>query len=218
MTKVAVILSGCGYLDGSEIHEAVLCLLALAKEGYQYRCFAPDKEQAKVVNHLNKKEIKTEQRNSLVEASRIARGEISPLEALKEKDFEAILMPGGMGAALNLCNFAEKGVDCVVDPVLKAILLKFYQAKKSIGATCIAPVVIAKSLQGIANAEMTLGMNERYRDILNQMGMKGKLAKVHECISDSEHFIYTTPCYMEPDDLVGMSLGVDVLVKQLFSR
>ena len=212
MGKVAVILSGCGYLDGSEIHESVLCLLHLSKKGHEYMCYAPDKEQKKVMNHLNKKEVKTEKRNCLSEASRIARGNIAPLESLKEKEFDALLMPGGMGAVLNFSDFTEKGVHCTIDKVLKEIILSFFKAKKPIGATCIAPVLIAKALEGIASVQMTLGTDKEYQSILNQMGMKGKLASVKECICDTEHLIYTTPCYMEPDDLAGMSEGVEALV------
>ena len=218
MAKVALVLSGCGYLDGSEIHETVLCLLSLAKAGHQYHCFAPDKEQIKVVNHLSRKEIKMEKRNALIEAARVARGEVAPLESLQEKDFAAILMPGGMGAILTLCNFAEKGIECTVDPLLKTVLLKFYQAKKPIGATCISPLVVAQALRGVASVEMTLGTDEHYRDILNQMGMKGKLAKVNECISDAKHLVYTTPCYMEQRDLVGMHQGIEMLVQHMFLR
>lgn len=217
MVKVAVILSGCGYLDGSEIHEAVLCLLALSKKGCQYVCFAPDKEQKKVMNHKLKKEILSEKRNCLVEAARIARGNVFPLESLKEKEFNALLFPGGMGAALNLCDFAEKGVHCTVDPILKDIIVSFYKAKKPIGATCIAPVVVAKALEGIASVEMTLGSDKVNQSILNQMGMKGVLASVKDCVVDSKHLIYTTPCYMEPDDLAGMSQGVESLVSQMLS-
>jgi enhancing lycopene biosynthesis protein 2 len=212
MAKVAVILSGAGYLDGSEIHESVLCLLMLSKKGCHYECFAPDREQKKVMNHLNKKESKAEKRNCLLEASRIARGKIAPLESLKEKEFDALLMPGGMGAVLNLCDFAEKGIHCSVDSHLKETIREFYKAKKPIAATCIAPIVVARALEGIASVEMTLGMNEEYRAILNQMGMKGKLAGVREYIYDAKHLIYTTPCYMEPEDLAGMSEAIEALV------
>lgn len=215
MAKVAVVLSGCGYLDGSEIHESVLCLLMLSKKGCQYACFAPDKEQKTVINYLNKKELKTEKRNCLVEAARIARGKVAPLESLKEKEFDALLIPGGMGAVSNLCDFVEKGVNCIVDKALKDIIISFYKAKKPIGATCIAPIVVAKALEGIASVEMTLGMDKEYLSILNQIGMKGKLASVKDCVSDAEHLIYTTPCYMEPEDLAGMSEGVEALVNYL---
>jgi enhancing lycopene biosynthesis protein 2 len=213
MAKVAVVLSGAGYLDGSEIHESVLCLLMLSKYKHQYHCFAPDKEQRKLMNHLTKQEIKTEKRNCLLEAARIARGKIAPLASLEEKAFDALLLPGGMGAVMNLCDFAEKGVKCSIDPQLKDHIISFYQAKKPIGATCIAPILIAKALEGIASVEMTLGRDPQYQSILQQMGMKGTLAHVKECVQDKQHRIYTTPCYMEPEDLAGMSEGVEALVK-----
>jgi enhancing lycopene biosynthesis protein 2 len=218
MPKAAIILSGCGYLDGAEIHESVLCMVMLARHGHQFMCFAPDQEQAQVTNHITQHASPHEQRNSLVEAARIARGKIAPLETLKEHDFHALILPGGMGVALNLSNFAEQGSLCHVNKTLKSLILKFYEAKKPIGATCIAPIVIAKALEGLAKVEMTLGMDEKQKEVLGMMGMKGRLAQVHECVADLEHRVFTTPCYMEPDDLAGMSVGVETMIKQLFSR
>lgn len=218
MSKAAIILSGCGYRDGSEIHEAVLCMVMLARHGHQYMCFAPDETQHHVVNHLTEVVSEQEKRNALVESARIARGKVIPLEALKESDFDALVLPGGAGAIKNLSDFAEKGVICQVNKTLKNIILKFYEANKPIGATCIAPVVVAKALEGIANIKMTLGSDPKYQEILGKMGMKGELTKVHECTHDLEHRIVTTPCYMEPDDLAGMSVGVEMMITKLFSK
>ena len=122
MAHVAVVLSGCGFMDGSEIHESVLCLLALAQAGHRTQCFAPNIKQAKVVNHLSGKEEVGVQRNVLQEAARIARGHIKPLDELRVDDFDAILLPGGFGAALNLCTFATEEEHCHVDPTLRQAL------------------------------------------------------------------------------------------------
>lgn len=218
MSKVAIVLSGCGYLDGSEIHEAVLCMVMLARHGHQFYCFAPDELQVKVMNHLTGHEGPGEKRNMLVEAARIARGDVAKLEALKEHEFDALVIPGGMGAVCNLCDFITQGTLCNINKTLKSIIVKFYEAKKPIGATCIAPILVAKALEGIVSVEMTLGMDPKQREVLNKMGMKGMPAKVHECVADEEHLIFTTPCYMEPDDLAGMSVGVETMIKKLFSR
>ena len=127
-------------------------------------------------------------------------------------------MPGGMGSILQFSDFEEKGVHCAVDPKLKEILMAFYLAKKPIGATCIAPIVLAKIFEGIASIKMTLGSDPSYQNILNQLGMKGELAKVSECVMDKEHLVYTTPCYMEPEDLVSLNIGIENLIKNFLNR
>ena len=72
--RFAVVLSGTGVYDGSEIHEAVLTLLAIDRQSAEYNCFAPDIEQYHVINHLTGEESAGEHRNVLVESARIARG------------------------------------------------------------------------------------------------------------------------------------------------
>ncbi len=213
MSKVALILSGCGYLDGSEIHESVLCMLYLAKYHHEVQCFAPDKNQTKVINHLTKNQENTTLRNALVESARIARGRIMSLDELKVEYFDACLMPGGMGSVLQFSDFEEKGINCSVDPKLKEILIAFYKAKKPIGATCIAPILLAKIFEGIATIKMTLGTNPSYQQMLNDLGMRGELVKASDCVMDKEHLIFTTPCYMEPEDLAVLSSGIENLVK-----
>jgi enhancing lycopene biosynthesis protein 2 len=213
--RVAVILSGCGFKDGSEIHESVLCLLALARAGHTYHCFAPDMKQKRVVNHLTGQVVPNEERNVLVESARIARGDISPLSKLKPADYDAILLPGGFGAALNLCSYGEEGEECSVLPELKAALLGFHEAGKAIGATCIAPAAVAKSFQGVALIEMTFGTSKKENQSLERMGMKGTSADVRSAVVDRHNKVYTTPCYMEPPDLAGMFEGITKLVAAL---
>lgn len=213
MSKVALILSGCGYLDGSEIHESVLCMLYLAKYQHEVQCFAPEKTQKKVVNHFTKNQENTIPRNALVESARIARGHVLSLDALKVEHFDACLIPGGMGTILQFSDFEEKGIDCSVDFNLKEILTAFHKAKKPIGATCIAPILLAKVFEGIASVKMTLGTDPSYQKILNQLGMRGEFAKASDCVMDMEHLIYTTPCYMEPENLAALSIGIENLVK-----
>lgn len=218
MKKVAVILSGCGHLDGSEIHEAVLCLLHLSLQGHRYYCFAPDKLQTKVMNHLTQEEQEEEPRNVLVEAARIARGKVAPLSQLKEPDFDALLLPGGYGVALNLSDFASAQEACQVDPELESIIRSFFKAKKPIGATCIAPIVVAKALEGVVDLRMTLGSDPSYQQILEKMGVIAIASKADECAEDNIHKIYTTPCYMEPPHLASMHEGIEKMIKKLFSQ
>ena len=213
--NIAVILSGCGYLDGAEIHEATLCLLALSQKGYSYHCFAPNILQHQVVNHLTEEVKKGEKRNVLEESARIARGKVSDLSELKVESFDSLLLPGGFGAALNLSTYALNSKEYLVLKELEEIILAFYSAKKAIGATCISPVILANIFKGKEALKMTLGSDTSNIDQLNQMGMQGESAAVNQVIIDQEHKVYTTPCYMELGNLSEMFKGVVQLVELL---
>lgn len=143
MKKIGVVLSGCGVYDGTEIHEAVITLLAIARSGAQAICFAADKAQTDVINHLTGEPM-AESRNVLVEAARIARGDIQPLAAARAEDLDALIVPGGFGAAKNLSNFASQGAECQVDSDLKALTLAMHEAGKPLGFMCIAPALLPK--------------------------------------------------------------------------
>ena len=143
MAKVAVVLSGCGVYDGAEINEAVLTLLSLEQQGAAYQCFAPDIEQMHVINHLTGESVEGETRNVMVEAARIARGNVLDLAGARAADYDAMLVPGGFGAAKNLCNFAVAGAEMEVQPDFLRVAREFHQAGKPIGLVCIAPVMAA---------------------------------------------------------------------------
>ena len=154
--KLAVLLSGSGVYDGSEMTEATSILIHLSRAGCEYQCFAPDQDQMHVVNHITGEPIEGETRNVLLESARIARGDVKALTDLKMEDYDAIVVPGGFGVAKNLCNLAVKGKDMEVDPVVDKLLKEFHEAKKPIGLSCIAPVLGAKSLpDGVI---ITMGM------------------------------------------------------------
>lgn len=209
MSKVALVLSGCGVFDGSEIHESVLCMLALSQKGDTWECFAP-KGELRVIDHLTQKET-GETRSILKESARIARGRIRPLEELDPVQFDAILMPGGFGAALNLSNYATAAEACEINPHLKNILVSFYQAKKPIGATCISPALIARVFQGHAKLHLTLG-SKASNVVLANMGMSPVEARSSEVVADQKNRVYTTPCYMESENLAEMFQGIKKLV------
>lgn len=213
MANVALVLSGCGVFDGSEIHESVICLLALARAGHKVTFFAPDIPQQDVINHLTGEAVE-ESRNVLVESARIARGEISPLAELEVERFDAILLPGGFGAAKNLCDYAAEGEECTVLPELEEILLAFHRAGKPIGATCITPAALAKVFGKVT---LTLGSAPENAASLEKMGARAELADVRTVVVDKASRIYTTPCYMEETDLVGLFEGITTLVKQMLS-
>jgi enhancing lycopene biosynthesis protein 2 len=202
MTKVAVVLSGCGVFDGSEIHEAVSVLLHLSTRGVEYHCFAPDKQQMHVVDHLKGEPVSGEERNVLTESARIARGEIRPLADLDPGAYDAVFLPGGFGAAKNLCDFATKGADCAVDDEVKRVLEDFREAGKPLGLCCIAPVLAARlfgQAAGGAGCAVTIGNDEATAEAIKRMGSTHVDKPVTEAHVDAGNQIVTAPAYMYGD-------------------
>lgn len=211
--RIAVVLSGCGFMDGAEIHESVLTLLHLHEQNLTPHCFAPDKNQTKVVNHKTEQEENTP-RNILTESARIARGQISPLSELKASDFDALVFPGGFGAALNLCDFAIKGPDCAVDADAERVIQEFYQAKKPIGAICIAPALIARVL-GSQGVSLTIGHDEGTAQAIESLGAKHQNKKVDEIAVDDAHKIVSTPAYMLGQNPAEVGKGIKALIQKI---
>ena len=215
MKRVAVILSGCGVYDGSEIHEAVLTLLYLDRDGAEILCFAPDKPQLHVVNHLTGQQA-GENRNVLQEAARIARGKISPLSELKLDSVDAIIFPGGFGAVKNLCSYAIQGDDCEIDADVVRVIQEAVQKKKVIGAICIAPVVIAKALQPLGiKCKLTIGDEEASANSINAMGSEHINTAVNDICVDDENKIVSTPAYMLGPSISHVALGIKKLVDKV---
>jgi len=194
--KVAVVLSGCGFLDGAEIHESVLTLLALDQHGAKYTCCAPDVPQAGVVDHVTHKPAEGS-RNVLHESARIARGEIVDIKSVRAADFDALVLPGGYGAARNLCDFATKGAQCSVNAEVERVVGEFLQARKPIGAICIAPALVARVAGKRAiQAKLTIGQDRGTADALVAMGCVHENQPVTEIAVDNDHRIVSTPAYM----------------------
>lgn len=207
--KVAVILSGCGFKDGGEIYEATLTLLALDEADAVVQCFAPDMPQLHVVNHLTGEEM-PESRNVLVEAARLARGHIKPVTEARVADFDALVIPGGFGAAKNLCNFAVKGSDMTVQPDVLAFARGMNAAGKPVGLVCIAPAM-APAIGGVGT-QYTIGNDAGTAAAINVMGGKHVECAVDECVVDREHKIVTTPAYMYPARIRDARAGIKKLV------
>lgn len=207
--KIAVILSGCGVFDGAEIHESVFTMLAIAKHGAEYTIFAPDIQQHHVVNHITGDEM-NETRNVMIEAARIARGAIQPLGSYKAEDFDAILMPGGFGAAKNLSTFAFEGAESSVEEETMRVIKETHAAKKPIGALCIAPAVVAKALGKI---EVTIGQDKGTADAIEKMGAIHKPTNHGEVVIDTVNKIATTPCYMLDANIIQIAEGAENVVK-----
>ena len=193
--RVGVILSGCGFKDGAEIHESVLTLLALDRAGVEIACFAPDIPQAKVVNHLTGK-TSPETRNVLVESARIARGAIQDVKQADPKALDALILPGGFGAAMNLCNFAEKGPAADVNEDVAALVRAVHAAGKPIGAICIAPALIARVLGKDGSPTLTIGSDAGTAGAIEACGARHERCPVEDFIVDAEQRIVTTPAYM----------------------
>ncbi|QDK36625.1 isoprenoid biosynthesis glyoxalase ElbB [Bdellovibrio sp. NC01] len=196
MKKIAVVLSGSGYLDGSEITEAVSLLIALNQAGAEVSCFAPEVELS-VVNHIDGKAT-GEKRSVLVEAARIARGHVQSLSKLHAKDFDAVAFPGGFGAAKNLCNWAEKGAKCDVNPEAERVIMDFFNASKPIGAICIAPALIARVL-GKQKVTVTIGEDAGTIAEILKTGAQHEECPVDDYITDRETKVVSTPAYMYGD-------------------
>ena len=214
MKKFAVILAGSGVFDGAEIHEAVMTLYAIAKNGATYSIFAPDIAQHHVVNHITGKEM-PEQRNVLIESARIARGKIQPLTGLDVRNFDAVIFPGGFGVAKNLCNFAFKGADCDVNPDVRKVIKEAVSLRKPIGALCISPVLLAAVL---GEVEITIGNDGSSAQSVTKMGAKHIVTTHGDVVIDEKHKLFTTPCYMLDASIVQIADGAENIVKAMLEK
>lgn len=215
MAKVAVVLSGCGVYDGAEINEAVLTLLSLEQQGATYQCFAPDREQMHVINHLTGEPVPAETRNVLVEAARIARGNIRPLNDARAEDYDALLVPGGFGAAKNLCDFAVSGAEMTVQDDFLTVAQSFHQAGKPIGLICIAPVMAA-AICG-EGTRCTIGNDPDTAAAIAAMGGEHLECPVTEARVDRERKMVTTPAYMLAGSVSEAYAGISDCVKEVLA-
>ncbi|CBG91306.1 isoprenoid biosynthesis glyoxalase ElbB [Citrobacter rodentium] len=212
MKRIGVVLSGCGVYDGAEIHEAVLTLLAIARSGAQAVCFAPDKPQADVINHLTGDPM-AETRNVLIEAARITRGDIRPLSQAVSAELDALIVPGGFGAAKNLSNFASQGRDCRVDADLTALAVAMHQSGKPLGFMCIAPAMLPKMF-GFP-LRLTIGTDIDTAEALDDMGAEHVPCPVDDIVVDEDNKIVTTPAYMLAQNIAEAATGIEKLVSRV---
>mgnify|MGYP006190089101 FL=1 len=218
MKKIGVVLSGCGVYDGSEIHEAVITLLAIDRAGAKAVCMAPDIDQMHVINHHNGQEMPTEKRNVLVESARIARGEIRDINAIKADDIDALVIPGGFGAAKNLSNFAEKGDECDVNPEVMRLVKEFAAKKKPQAALCIAPAMMAKIYQSEPDKPtLTIGNDKEGIGMIEAMGSKHQECLATDFVFDEENKIISTPAYMVGQSISEVAEGIEKTINKLVS-
>ncbi|MDW5500277.1 isoprenoid biosynthesis glyoxalase ElbB [Pseudomonas lundensis] len=212
MKNVGVVLSGCGVYDGTEIHEAVLTLLALDRAGAQAVCFAPDKPQLHVINHLTGDEM-PELRNVLVESARIARGKVQPLSQADASQLDALIVPGGFGAAKNLSSFASEGAECWIDKDLAKLTQQMHKANKPIGFMCIAPALLPKLLD--QQVRLTIGNDPDLGEVIDAMGGEPVICPVDDIVVDVENKVVTTPAYMLAKSIAEAASGIDKLVSRV---
>ena len=212
--KIGVLLSGSRVMDGSEIHEATLTLYFLDKRGAEAVCMAPNKDQMDVIDHTTNAPM-TERRNVLREAARIARGRIRDLRTVNADEIDAIIIPGGYGAAKNLCTFATEGAGCKVDEDVARLLKNLHGRKKPIGALCIAPALLARLFGDDCRVELTIGTDAGTAAALENMGAKHKNAAVDKIVVDAKNRIVTTPCYMSARSIKEVGDGAERLVSKI---
>lgn len=215
MNKIAVILSGCGVFDGAEIQESVITLLEIEQQGASYQCFAPNINQLHVINHLTGDVANGEARNVLVESARIARGNIQDLAKIDVNNFDAIIVPGGFGAAKNLSDFALNGANARVQEDVVSAVQSFKNAEKPIGLICIAPAMAPLLLgEGVV---CTIGSDKGAADAITAMGGTHQTCAVDDIVIDNINKLVTTPAYMLAENISQTASGIRKLVKQVIS-
>ncbi len=216
--KAGVVLSGCGYMDGSEIHEAVFTLLHLDLAGVEVQCMSPEGNQLHVVNHISNEICKDASRDMLLESARIARGNIVNISSINVADIDVLVFPGGFGAAKNLCTFATDGATCRVNKQVEEIINKMLDAHKPIGALCIAPALLARvtGKTGL-QIKVTIGNDREVAEAIHAMGALHVDCPVSEAIIDETHKIVTSPAYMLAQSIKDVSESAHALVKGLMT-
>ena len=216
MAKVAVILSGCGVFDGAEIHESVITLLALDRAGAEVVIAAPDMEQAHVINHLEGAPVEDENRNVLVESARIARGQVTDLSKLVVADLDAVIFPGGFGAAKNLCTLAFDGPELKVNSEAERVTLEAVRTGKPLGTICIAPVMTAKALADAGiYVTVTIGNDADTAGYIEGFGAKHRVCAVDDIVVDADHKVVSTPAYMLAGSIKEAAAGIEKLVAKI---
>ncbi|XP_063070023.1 glutamine amidotransferase-like class 1 domain-containing protein 3, mitochondrial [Engraulis encrasicolus] len=218
--KVAVVLSGCGVYDGTEIHEASAVLVHLSRGGAEVQMFAPDVAQMHVIDH-SKGQPSEESRNVLAESARIARGNVLDAAKLTAGDHDAVIFPGGFGAAKNLSTFAVDGKDCKVNAEVERVLKDFHKAGKPIGLCCISPVLAAKVLPGV---EVTVGHEEEEggkwpyagtAGAIKALGATHCIKDVTESHVDVKNKVVTSPAFMCETKVHLIFDGIGAMVKDV---
>ena len=214
MSKIGVVLSGCGVNDGSEIHEAVITMLELDRAGAEMVLMAPNIDQLHVINHATGEEME-DSRNVLIESARISRGNIEDIAGVTSDNLDALIFPGGFGVAKNLSDYAMAGMECSINPDVLRLSREVHNDGKPIGVICIAPAIMAKILAG--ETELTIGFDEQTASDIDAMGAKHILCPVDEIVVDKEKKVVSTPAYMEAQSIKQAASGIEKLVVEILN-
>ncbi|HEX37822.1 MAG TPA: isoprenoid biosynthesis glyoxalase ElbB [Candidatus Cloacimonetes bacterium] len=212
--NIGVVLSGSGWKDGTEIHEAVCTLLALDNAHAGIIMMAPDKEQMDMINHLTNEPVENETRNVLLESARIARGEVVPIKEVTASELDGLIIPGGIGAMKNLCNYAVKGMNMQVDPDLEKLLKDMHEQSKPLGFICIAPMIAAKVF-GAEHPKITIGNDQGTAQKIEAFGAQHVDCDVQDIVVDENSKIVTTPAYMLGPSISYINKGITKLVNTI---
>ncbi len=216
MKKVGVVLSGCGVYDGAEIHESVIALLAIDRAGAQAVCMAPNVDQMHVVNHVTGEEAAGEKRNVLVESARIARGEIKDISTVKAEDIDALVFPGGFGAAKTLSSVAVQGENCDVHPEVLRLVKEFAAKQKPQAVLCIAPAMMAKIYEDAPKKPvLTIGNDKETSGKIEIMGSRQQDCAANDFVFDAENKIVSTPAYMLGQSISEVAEGIEKTINKL---
>jgi enhancing lycopene biosynthesis protein 2 len=217
MAKVGVVLSGCGVYDGAEIHESVATILALDRADAEIVFMAPDVNQMHVIDHTKGEPIEGETRNVRREAGRIARGDVKNIADVRASDLDALIFPGGFGAAKNLCDFAVKGPDCTVQPDVEKLVIDMHEAKKPVAFICISPAMAAKIYgdAGIKGVKLTIGTDKETAGAIRTMGAEHVDCDVRDCVVDTDHKVVSTPAYMLAQRVSEAADGIEKTVAKI---
>ena len=214
MSKIGVVLSGCGVNDGSEIHESVITMLELDRAGAEMVLMAPNIDQLHVINHATGEEME-DSRNVLIESARNSRGNIEDIAGVTSENLDALIFPGGFGVAKNLSDYAMAGMECSINPDVLRLSREVHNDGKPIGVICIAPAIMAKILAG--ETELTIGIDEQTASDIDAMGAKHVLCPVDEIVVDKEKKVVSTPAYMEAQSIKQAASGIEKLVAEILN-
>lgn len=216
--KVGILLSGCGYEDGSEVYEAVLTILALERAGAQVRALAPDMDQNDVINHYSGQEARGEAlgpaSSVIAQSARIVRGKVTSIGEVSGHDIDALIIPGGFGVAKNLCTFAVDGVDADVHPDVRRLITEMHSLEKPIGAICIAPVLVALVL-GDKNPTLTIGNDGKFALAIQKLGARHQETGLTDIAVDTSNKIVSTSAFMLAKDALDAEAGINKLVAKV---
>ena len=182
--KCLVLLAGCGLGDGSCIEEVILTYTALDKYGCDYTPVA-EALSVQSVNHLT--EQLAEKRNILLEAARIGRGRIEDIREIEFDEYNALIIPGGIGLLRNYKN----------SNAIEACVTHFISKKKPIATMC-AGIDFLRSFWG--NGLLASEMKE---------------LSAEEFCFDADNNIYYTPAFRKTGSCYTALSGIDSMIYAL---